>query len=60
MQQNSIEIEGDQADGVLRMPGLLSRGTSVQSRGQEFIPWVGEEPWEVLELEHVVDQMEGQ
>ena len=33
---------------------------TVQSRGQEFTPSSREEPWEVLELNRVMGQMEGQ
>ena len=42
MQQSSIEIEREQGrQGSLRIPGLLSGGTTVQSRGQEFISRLG-------------------
>lgn len=43
------------------MPGLLSGGyCPVQGLGIDSHPQVGEEALEVLELERVMDQMEGQ
>lgn len=48
------------ADGVSEDVWPAVWETTVQSRVQEFIPPSKEEPWEVLGLNRVMGQMEGQ
>ena len=48
------------ADGVPEDVWPTVWETTVQSRVQEFIPPSKEEPWEMLELNRVMGQMEGQ
>lgn len=55
-----MEMGVGRADGVPEDVWPAVWETTVQSRVQEFIPQSKEEPWEVLGLNRVMGQMEGQ
>ena len=60
MQQTSMVMGMGRADKVPEDAWPAVWGTTVQSRGQEFIPSCREEPWEVLALNRLMSQMEEQ